>query len=67
MHKIKMEEEYKSIIQSKRWLNLKLKEVVKKDFLKLLEDGMIYIIYDSMWVSPILLVTKKDRMTVIKN
>lgn len=38
-----------------------------EEFLKLLEDGMIYLIYDSVWVSPILLVTKKDRMTVIKN
>jgi hypothetical protein len=41
--------------------------VVKKDVLKLLKDGVIYPISDSEWVSPIQVVPKKGRMTVICN
>ncbi|XP_024013068.1 uncharacterized protein LOC112087279 [Eutrema salsugineum] len=48
-------------------LNPNLKEVVKKEILKLLEAGIIYPISDSRWVSPVHVVPKKGGMTVIKN
>ncbi|KAK2451697.1 hypothetical protein QL285_010729 [Trifolium repens] len=44
-----------------------MKEVVKKEVLKLLEAGMIYPISDSAWVSPVHVVPKKGGMTVVRN
>jgi hypothetical protein len=44
-----------------------LREVVKKDMLKLLKAGVIYLISDSEWVSPVQVVSKKGGMTVIRN
>ena len=41
-----------------------MKEVVKKEVLKWL-DGVIYPIYDSLWVSPVQVVLKKGGMTVV--
>ncbi|GAU41120.1 hypothetical protein TSUD_288100 [Trifolium subterraneum] len=67
MHKIKLEEEFKPVVQPQRRLNPTLKEVVKKEVLKLLEAGMIYPISDSSWVSPVHVVPKKGGMTVVKN
>ena len=44
-----------------------MKEVVKKEILKLLDAGVIYPISDSTWVSPVHCVPKKGGMTVVKN
>jgi len=44
-----------------------MKEVVKKEVLKILDAGMIYPISDSSWVSPFHVVPKKDGMTVVAN
>ena len=44
-----------------------MREVVKKEIMKLLDAGIIYPISDSNWVSPIHVVPKKGGMTVIKN
>jgi hypothetical protein len=67
MHKIKLEEEFKPVVQPQRRLNPTMKEVVKKEVTKLLEAGMIYPISDSSWVSPVHVVPKKGGMTVIRN
>ena len=42
-------------------------EVVKKEILKLLEVGIIYPTSDSKWTSPVHIVPKKSRVTVVKN
>jgi len=47
MHKILMEDNYKPLIQPQRHLNPAMKEVVRKEVLKLLVAGMIYPISDS--------------------
>jgi hypothetical protein len=44
-----------------------MREVVKKEVLKLLKAGVIYSISDSEWVSPVLVVQKKGGMTIIHN
>jgi hypothetical protein len=67
MHKIMMEEKFKLVAQPQRWLNPTMKEVVRKEVVKLLEADMIYPISDSAWVSPVQVVPKKGGMTVIKN
>nr|GEV60872.1 reverse transcriptase domain-containing protein [Tanacetum cinerariifolium] len=66
-HKILMEEDYKLAIQSQRRVNPKIHEVIKKEVIKLLDAGMIYPIYDSLWVSPIHFIPKKGRITVVEN
>lgn len=67
MHKILMEDESKPSVKGQRRLNLTLKEVVRKEVLKLLDAGIIYPISDSSWVSPVHVVPKKGGITVEKN
>ena len=44
-----------------------MREVVKKEVLKLLHAGIIYSLQDSEWVSPVQVVPKKGGMTVVQN
>lgn len=67
MHKIYMEENHKSIAQPKRRLNPVMQEVVKKDIIQWLDDGIIYPILDSQRFSSMQCVPKKDGMIVITN
>ncbi|XP_073017924.1 uncharacterized protein [Primulina eburnea] len=67
MHKILMEESYTPYVDHQRRLNPAMKEVVKKEVLKLLNAGVIYAISDSNWVSPVQVVPKKGGITVVKN
>nr|GEX17215.1 reverse transcriptase domain-containing protein [Tanacetum cinerariifolium] len=66
-HKILMEEDYKPAVQSQRWVNSKIHEVIKNEVIKILDAGMIYPISDSPWVSPIHCVPKKGEITVVEN
>ena len=59
-----MEEGHKPITERQRRLNLNIKEVIKKEIVKLLDAGIIYPISDSEWVSPVQCVPKKSGMTV---
>ncbi|XP_058725862.1 uncharacterized protein LOC131597169 [Vicia villosa] len=67
MHKIMMEDDYKPVAQPQRRLNPSMKEVVRKEVVKLLEAVMIYPIFDSEWVIPVQVVPRKGGMTVIRN
>ncbi|XP_021714895.1 uncharacterized protein LOC110682862 [Chenopodium quinoa] len=67
MHKILLDNDHDSSIEHQRRLNPNMKEVVKKEVLKLLEAGIIYPISDSKWVSLVQVVPKKGGMTIIKN
>jgi hypothetical protein len=44
-----------------------MREVVKKEVIKLLDAGIIYPVPHSEWVSPIHCVPKKGGLTVVKN
>ena len=44
-----------------------MKEVVRKEVLKWLNAGFIYVISYSSWVSPVHVVPKKGGFTVIRN
>jgi hypothetical protein len=44
-----------------------MREVVKKEVLKLLKARVIYLVSDSEWVSPVQVVPKKGEITVIRN
>ncbi|GJV18720.1 reverse transcriptase domain-containing protein [Tanacetum coccineum] len=50
-HKINFEDDAKPVIQRQRRLNPNMKEVVKKEIIKLLDAGIIYAIEDSPWIS----------------
>ncbi|GAB2266098.1 hypothetical protein Dimus_037865 [Dionaea muscipula] len=67
MHKILMEDEYKTVAQPQRRLNPMMQEVVKKEAIKLLDLGIVYPISDSKWVSPVQVVPKKGGITVVEN
>ncbi|GKB82879.1 hypothetical protein Tco_0949774 [Tanacetum coccineum] len=66
-YKILIEDEFKPSVQPQRRVNSNIKEVVKKEVIKLLDARLIYPIYDSPWVSPVQVVPKKGGMTVVKN
>jgi hypothetical protein len=44
-----------------------MKEVVKNEVIKLLDNGIIYPIFDRKWVNPTQVVSKKSGVTVITN
>ena len=66
-HKINLEEDAKPVRDPQRRLNPKMKEVVRKEILKLLEAGIIYPGVDSQWVSPVHCDPKKGGITVVPN
>jgi hypothetical protein len=51
MHKINFEEDAKPVVDYQHRLNPKLKEVVRKKVIELLEADIIYPFADSKWVS----------------
>jgi hypothetical protein len=67
MHKIHREENAKPSREPQSRLNPTMQEVVRAEVIKLLDAGIIYPISDSKWVSPIHVVPKKARITIIKN
>ena len=67
MHKILLEEKARTSIEHQRRLNPVMKEVVRKEVLKLLNAGFIYAISDSPWVSLVHVVPKKGGFIVIRN
>ncbi|CAA7045439.1 unnamed protein product [Microthlaspi erraticum] len=67
IHRIHLNDETKSTIEPHRRLNPNLKEVVKKEILKLLDAGIIYSNSDSTWISLVHCVPKKGGIIVIKN
>ncbi|KAM1625191.1 hypothetical protein ACFX2K_023296 [Malus domestica] len=57
----------KPTIDAQRRLNPIMKEVVRNEVMKLLNDGMIYPISYSKWVSPTQVAPKRTGITVVKN
>nr|GEV08853.1 hypothetical protein [Tanacetum cinerariifolium] len=66
-HKILMEDDFKPAVQHQRRVNPKIHDVIKKEVLKLLDAGLIYLISDSPWVSHVHCVPKKGSFIVIEN
>ena len=44
-----------------------MKEVVKDRVIKLLDVGVIYLIFDNLWVSPMHVVPKEGGITMVLN
>nr|GEY50097.1 reverse transcriptase domain-containing protein [Tanacetum cinerariifolium] len=66
-HKILMEEDFEPAVQHQRRVNPKIYDVIKNEVLKLLNAGLIYPIFDTLWVSPVHYVPKKGGFTVVEN
>ena len=66
MHRILLEDGHKPLVEAQRRLNPTIKEVVRKEVFKWLDVGVIYPISDSLWVSPVQVVLKNGRTTVIQ-
>jgi hypothetical protein len=60
IHHIYIEENSRPIRQPQRHMNPLLKEIVKDELQKLLNVNFIYPISDSQWVSPLVIVPKKN-------
>jgi hypothetical protein len=66
-HRIPLEEQCKPVVEPQRRLSHAMREVVKKEVIKLLDVGIIYPVPHSEWVSPVHCVPKKGGITVVKN
>nr|GEV68460.1 hypothetical protein [Tanacetum cinerariifolium] len=66
-HKILKEDDFELAAQHQRRVNLKIHDVIKKEVLKLLDAGLIYLISDSPWVSPVHCVPKTGGFTDVEN
>jgi hypothetical protein len=65
-HRIPMEHDHKTVREHQQWLNNAMREVVKKEVLKLLKARVIYPVSDIEWVSQVQVVLTKGGMTVIR-
>nr|GFC07312.1 reverse transcriptase domain-containing protein [Tanacetum cinerariifolium] len=59
--------DYKPAVQHQRRVNPKIHDVINKEVEKLLDAGLIYPIFDSLWVSLVHCVPKKGGFTVVEN
>ena len=66
-HRISTDPYYIPSREPQRRLNNVMREVIKKEVLKLLHARIIYHVPNSEWVSPVQVVPKKGGMTVVKN
>jgi hypothetical protein len=62
-----MEDQCKPVVDHQRRLTHAMREVVKKEVVKLLDVRIIYPVPHSKWVSPVHCVVKKGGLTVEKN
>jgi hypothetical protein len=62
-----MEDQCKPVVDHQRRLTHAMREVVKKEVIKLLDVGIIYPVPHSEWVSPVHCVPKKGGLTAVKN
>jgi hypothetical protein len=62
-----MEDQCKPVVDHQRRLTHAMREVVKKEAIKLLDAEIIYPVPHSEWVSPVHCVPKKGGLTMVKN
>jgi hypothetical protein len=62
-----MEDKCKPVVDHQRRLTHAMREVVKKEIIKLLDVGIIYPVPHNEWVSPVHCVPKKGGLTMVKN
>jgi hypothetical protein len=66
-NRIPMEDQCKPVVDHHRRLTHAMREVVKRNVIKLLDARIIYPVPHSEWVSPVHCVLKKGGLTIVKN
>jgi hypothetical protein len=66
-HRKPMEDQCKPVVDYQMRLTHAMREVVKKEVIKLLDAGIIYPVPHREWVSPVHCVPKKGGLTVVNN
>jgi hypothetical protein len=66
-HRIPMEDQCKPVVDHQRRLTHAMRDVVKKEVIKLLDARIIYPVSRSEWVSLVHCVSKKGGLTMVKN
>ena len=66
-HRIFLEEDSRPSKEAQRRLNPKVWDAINNEILKWLNGGILYLISDSLWVSPVHVVPKKAGITVMRN
>ena len=67
MHKILIKDNFKLATGHQRRSNPYMKDVVRKEVLKWIDESITYPISNSQWVSLIQMVPKKRGMTIVPN
>jgi hypothetical protein len=62
-----MEDQCKPVVDRQRRLTHAMRELAKKEVIKLLDAEIIYPVPHSEWVKPVHCVPKKGGLTVVKN
>jgi hypothetical protein len=62
-----MEEGTTPVRECQRKLKPEMKEVVRREVIRLLDAGIIYLVFESKWVSLVHCVPKKGEFTVVPN
>jgi hypothetical protein len=62
-----MEDDVVPFVDTQRRFDPSMKEVVRKEVVRLLGSGIIYPISDSKWVSPAHCIPKHVGLAIIKN
>jgi hypothetical protein len=66
-HRIPMEDQCEPVVDHQRRLTHAMREVVKKEVIKLLDAIIKYPVTHREWVSPVHCVPKKEGLTMVKN
>ena len=62
-----MVEDAKPFVDNHKRLNPKMKEVVRKEVICMLDNGIIYPILDSKWASPTHCIPREECIPIINN
>lgn len=66
-HKIKLGIDHVPSVEHQRRLNPLMLEEVKKEIMKWLDAGVIYLISNSTWMRPVQCVPQKGGLTIVSN
>jgi hypothetical protein len=62
-----MEDDAKPFVDTQKRMKPKMKEVIRKEVIRLLDSGIIYQILDNKWVSHAHCISKYGAITIISN
>ena len=67
MHRIPIAEDVEPIVDTQRCFHPRMKDVVRKEVIRLLDAGIIYPISDSKWVNPVHCIPRQGGVTIVNS